>query len=173
MAVTQQFARVTPDRLERCRAAALASPGAGPDWDPPADDTLDTDWALWGLLRYCRDRVPDPDPRPIALLDRAIHGDPGGDIGFLDHPDFYDGIDGPPRLLVPAVVSDISRALDGVDLDEVLAELPTDSAEAAVACGFGGFSGDVRAYLVRHFTAARTFFHGAARQGMCVVVWCD
>ncbi|WP_432027193.1 hypothetical protein [Streptomyces sp. 1222.5] len=43
---------------------------------------------------------------------------------FLDHPEVYDGYDGPPRLLSPAAVSDISRALDEFALDDVLATLP-------------------------------------------------
>ncbi|GHI09321.1 hypothetical protein AQI88_31660 [Streptomyces cellostaticus] len=171
MAVTQQFARVAPDHLECCRATALDSPDADPGWDPPVDDTLDTDWALGGLLRYCRARVPDPGL--TALLERVIDGDPGGDIGFLDHPGFYDGIDGPPRILSPAAVSDICRALDRVDLDDVLSGLPADPAEAAVACGFGGFKGDVRAYPARHFTATRDFFRSAALLGICMLVWRD
>ncbi len=48
MALTQQFARVTPEYLDRCRATALDSAGASPGWDPPEADRLDTDWALWG-----------------------------------------------------------------------------------------------------------------------------
>lgn len=171
MALTQQFARVTPRHLERCRAAALASPDAAPDWAPPESDTLDTDWALWGLLRFCRG--PGADAATARLLDRVTGGDPGGDVGFLDHPDVHDGFGEPPRLLSAAAVSDISRALDGTNLDGVLARLPTAPPAAAAACGFPGFSGDLPAYLARHFTATRAFFREAARRGMCVVVWID
>ncbi|WP_432169678.1 hypothetical protein [Streptomyces sp. 1222.5] len=97
MALTQQFARITPAHLERCRASALDSVEAKPGWDPPAHDTLDA----------------------------------------LDHPEVYDGYDGPPRLLSPAAVSDISRALDEFALDDVLATLPADPSAAAAACGGG------------------------------------
>lgn len=78
MALTQQFARVDPEYLRRCRASALASPGAAPGWDPPEDDLLDTEWAVWGLIRYCRS--PGTDTDVAALLDRATSGDAGGDI---------------------------------------------------------------------------------------------
>ncbi|MFI6014744.1 DUF1877 family protein [Streptomyces sp. NPDC051243] len=172
MALTQQFARVTPEYLERCRASALDSPGAAPGWNPPPDDLLDTDWATWGLIAYCRSTGVDRDL--IALLDRAVSGDLGGDIGFLDHDEVYDGFDGSPRLLGPAAVTDIARRLDHIDLDAVLAHLPTATDDAAAACGFGrGFRGDVRSYLVEHFRAMREFYRGAARRGQCVVVWTD
>ncbi|MQY37081.1 hypothetical protein SRB17_50840 [Streptomyces sp. RB17] len=171
MPLTQQFARVTPTYLERCRASALDSPDAGPDWEPPDSDTLDADWALWGLLRYSRDRLGDV--ALTALLDRVTSGDPGGDVGFLDHPEVCDGFSDPPRLLSPAAVAHLSRALGGVDLDGALGGLPATVSEAASVCGFGGFTGDVRAYLARHFTATRAFFRVAAQQGMCVVVRTD
>ncbi|WP_128430583.1 DUF1877 domain-containing protein [Streptomyces cyaneus] len=145
MALTQQFARVTPAYLERCRTSARDSPGAAPGWEPPSDDLLDTDWAVWGLIRYCRTQGTEADL--IALLDRAVSGDPGGDI---------------------------ARALDAVDIDAVLADLPATTEGAAAACGFGrGFNGDVRDYLVGHFAAMRGCYGGAARRGQCVVVWTD
>ncbi|MFF4515105.1 hypothetical protein [Streptomyces mirabilis] len=74
MALTQQFARVTPEYLARCRGSALDSPGAAPHGDPPPDDVLDTDRALWGLLRYCRGtaRCAPPPRRPLALLEADI-----------------------------------------------------------------------------------------------------
>ncbi|MFJ7071152.1 DUF1877 family protein [Streptomyces sp. NPDC098781] len=173
MALTQQFARVTRDHLDQCRANALDSPGAAPGWDPPTEDLLDTDWATWGLIRYCRTARTD-QPDLVALLDRAISGDQGEDIGFLDHPEVYDGFTDPPQLLDAAAVTAIARALDAIALDEVLAELPTVDDDAAEACGFGrGFNGDVRDYLVRHFEAMREFYGGAARRGQCVVVWTD
>ncbi|MFI6357144.1 DUF1877 family protein [Streptomyces sp. NPDC050743] len=171
MALTQQFARVTPHYLEHCRATALASPDAAPGWAPPPTDTLDTDWALWGLLRFCRG--PGADAAAAYVLERVTGGAPAEDMDFLDHPDVHDGFGGPPRLLSVAAVSDISRALDETDLDALLARLPTAPPAAAVACGFPGFSGDLRAYLAGHFTAIRAFFREAARRGMCVVVWVD
>lgn len=71
-------------------------------------------------------------------------------------------------------MADIARALDAVDLDSLLADLPTTTEDAAAACGFErGFRGDVRACLVEHFTAMREFYGGAARRRQCVVVWID
>ncbi|MFJ8141704.1 DUF1877 family protein [Streptomyces sp. NPDC096013] len=172
MALTQQFARVTPEYLDRCRATALDSPGASPDWDPPEGDRLDTDWALWGLLHHSRSTAADPEL--IALLDRAVSGDPDGDVGFLDHAEVYDGFGDPPRLLAPAAVADIAAALTRVQLDELLSSLPASTADAAVACGFAaGFDGDVREYLAEHFVALREFYRTAARRTQCVVTWVD
>lgn len=131
MALTQQFARITPEYLEQCRARAADSPGAAPDWDPPPDDRLDTDWAVWGLLRHCRATAAGADL--ITLLDRAISGDPGGDVDFLDHVEVYDGFEAPPQLLTAAAVADIARALAFVDLQGVLADLPPTTEEAAAA----------------------------------------
>lgn len=86
----------------------------------------------------------------------------------------HDGIDGPPRLLGPATVAEIARALYAVDLDDLLAELPSHPMDAAAACGFvREFAGDVRDYLVEHFTAMQEFYGGAARRGQCMVVWTD
>jgi hypothetical protein len=171
MALTQQFARVTPRCLEHCRAAAVASPDAAPGWAPPPTDTLDTDWALWGLLRFCRGM--GADAAAAGALDRLTGGAPAEDMDFLDHPDVHDGFGGPPRLLSAAAVSAISRALDDTDLDAILARLPTAPPAAAAACGLPGFSGDVGAYLAGHFTTTRAFFREAARRGMCVVAWVD
>ncbi|MEV8434358.1 DUF1877 domain-containing protein [Streptomyces chartreusis] len=135
MALTQQFARIAPEYLERCRVSAAESPGAAPDWNPPPEDRLDTDWAIWGLIRYCRTTAADADL--ITLLDRATSGDPDGDVDFLDHVEVHDGFDGPPQLLTAAAVADIARALASVDVQGVLADLPLTTGEAAAACGFG------------------------------------
>ncbi|GAB7102790.1 hypothetical protein JCM4814A_11040 [Streptomyces phaeofaciens JCM 4814] len=171
MALTQQLARVSPACLERCRESALDTPGAAPGWDPPDTDLLDTDWGVWGLLWYARRTgVAEGLTAPIA---RAVDGDPGGDVGFLDHDEVYDGFGDPPRLLTAQSVREVTRALDGIDLDTLLTDLPASPAEAARACGFRGFDGDVREYLVRHFHALREFYREAARRGLCVVVWID
>ena len=170
MALTQQFARVSPAYLSRRQETALDSPGAAPGWNPPDEDLLDTDWGVWGLIWYCRSR--GAPPAVIALLRRAVDGDEA--VGFLDHDEVYDGFDGPPHALTPAAVADLARALEALDLDALLADLPTDSAEAAAACGFReGFNGDVRAYLTHHFTAMREFYGEAARRGWYVVMWVD
>ncbi|MFE2689174.1 DUF1877 domain-containing protein [Streptomyces mirabilis] len=141
----------------------------GPNGEPPPDDVLDTDWALWGLRRYCRGTARCA---PLhAALDRALSGD--ADIGFLDHDEVYDGCTDPPRLLAPAAVDEITRAPLEADIDQVLAGLPDAPAAAASAVGFQGFRGDVRVYLVEHFLALCTFFRGARLRGQCVIVWID
>lgn len=68
----------------------------------------------------------------------------------------------------------IAHALNAVDLDGLLADLPSAGRDAAAACGFdGGFDGDVRPYLAAHFTAMREFYAEAARRGHGVVVRVD
>ncbi|WP_416963409.1 DUF1877 family protein [Streptomyces sp. Agncl-13] len=172
MALTQQFARVTNEYLDTCRTSALDSSGGSPGWDPPDGDLLDTGWALWGLIRYCRST--GADPQLTALLDRAVSGDPGGDVGFLDHDEVYDGFGDPPRLLAPTAVADIAAALDRVRLGDLLADLPASTEVAAAVCGFGaGFDGDVREHLTEHFVAVREFYRAAARHTQCVVTWVD
>ncbi|KQW13187.1 hypothetical protein [Streptomyces sp. Root369] len=172
MALTQQFARVAPEYLERCRASALDSPGAVPNWDPPAEDLLDAGWAAWGLIRHCRGSGAAPGT--LALLERAVSGDPDGDVDFLDHDEVYDGFTDPPRLLGPTAVADIAHGLEAIDVGALLADLPASPAEAAAVCGFGpGFVGDVGAHLVEHLAAMRQFYREAAHRGWCVVVWVD
>ncbi|MEU3840270.1 DUF1877 family protein [Streptomyces sp. NPDC028635] len=172
MALTQQFARVTPEYLERCRQSALDSPGAAPGWDPPASDLLDTGWASWGLAAYCRST--GADPALADLIDRAVSATFGQTAGYLDHDEVYDGFTDPPRVLDPAEVEKIARDLRDVDVDTVLAGLPSDAAEATEMCGhLESFSGDVRAHLGERFAALREFYDGAARRGQCVVVWID
>ncbi|WP_406166332.1 DUF1877 domain-containing protein [Streptomyces sp. NBC_00996] len=171
MALTQQFARVSPEYLAQCRESALGSPGAAPGWAPPSRDLLDADWALWGLIWYCRKTAAHP--RLVDVLGRALTGDPGGDIGFLDHDEVYDAVADPPGLLAPAAVDEITRALFDVDIGRVLADLPQSPEAAASVVGFEGFRGNVRDYLVEHFLALRAFFRGAQLRGQCVVVWID
>ncbi|MGW0835521.1 hypothetical protein [Streptomyces prunicolor] len=84
---------------------------------------------------YCRSAGADPGS--IAVLDRAVSGDPDGNVGFLDHDEVYDGFGDPPRLLTPAAVADISAALDRLQLGDLLADLPTSTEVAAAVCGFG------------------------------------
>ncbi|MEV5380518.1 DUF1877 domain-containing protein [Streptomyces nondiastaticus] len=171
MALTQQLARVSPQYLARCRRTAEDSPGKAPGWDPPDRDTLDLGWALWGLARFFR--RSGVDAVLTAALERSFSGDSADDAGFLDHPTVHDGFDGPPALLAPAAVSEICRVLGTADIDEVLELLPRDGEEAAKMCGFGGFSGDLAAYLRGHFTALRGFYADASARGLAVVAWVD
>ncbi|MFD5503912.1 DUF1877 domain-containing protein [Streptomyces sp. NPDC127061] len=171
MALTQQLARVSPQYLAQCRAAAEVSPDGNPDWDPPAEDTVDLDWAIWGLIWFCqRMRIEGPC---VQVLKRSISGDPGGDIEFLDHPGVYDGFDSPPALLAPAAVAEVARGLAALDIGEVLSCLPADHLEAAETCGFRGFNGHPREYLVEHFGLLQSFYLIASRRGLAVLTWPD
>ncbi|MFD4557619.1 DUF1877 family protein [Streptomyces sp. NPDC058469] len=129
-------------------------------------------WAIWGLIHYCRST--NAAPKLIALLDRAVSGDPDGNVGFLDHDEVYDGFCDPPRMLAPAAVADIAAALDRVQLGKLLADMPASTEVAATACGFGaGFDADAREHLTEHFAAMREFYRTAARHTQCVVTWVD
>lgn len=172
MALTQQLARVSPEYLATCRRTAAESPEGGPGWDPPEGDTLDLDWGIWGLLWYChRAQI---DGQHLSVLERPITGDPSDDIGFLNHPDVYDGFGDPPTLLSPTAVGELASDLGTLDLDRLLRGLPQSQSEAAVACGLGeGFNGNPRDYLVQHFTSLRDFYAEAHRRGFCVLAWVD
>ncbi|MER5478370.1 DUF1877 family protein [Streptomyces sp. NPDC002734] len=141
--------------------------GRGPQWDPPAADTLDLDWAIWELCRLCRHMRPGAPQLPVLL--RAVQGDDDGALPFLDHDTVYDGFDGPPAHLPPEAVGEVARALAAMDIGAVLETLPA----YREAGGFAGFTGDVRTYLVRHFTLLREFYRVAHERGWCVVVWVD
>lgn len=170
MALTQQLARVTPQYLTQCRAAAAVSPDGNPDWDPPAGDTVDLDWAIWGLIGFCqRMRIEDPC---IQVLTRSISGDSDG-VEFLDHPGVYDGFDAPPAVLAPAVVAEVARELSALDVGEILSGLSVDPLTAAEACGFRGFNGHPREYLVEHFGLLQSFYLIAGRRGLAVLTWTD
>ncbi|MEU6343654.1 DUF1877 family protein [Streptomyces sp. NPDC046977] len=171
MALTQQLARVTPRYLEQCRQNAAASPDNDPQWDPPQDDTLDLDWAIWGLISFFR--WAHVDTKHLDALDRSISGDNSSDVACLDHPEVYDGFDAPPALLAHTEVAQVADILNAIDLDQALSLLPSNSTEAAQACGFEGFNGHPRDYLVQHFTALRSFYNTAAQRGLAVVTWVD
>ncbi|MFF9573201.1 DUF1877 domain-containing protein [Streptomyces sp. NPDC014685] len=171
MALTQQLARVSPQYLAQCRATAEVSADSNPGWDPPSEDTVDLDWAIGGLLWFCqRMRIEGPC---VQVLQRSISGDPGGGIEFLDHPEIHDGFGSPPALLAPAAVVEVARGLAALDIDEVLSCLPADHWEAAEACGFRGFNGHPRKYLVEHFELLQSFYLTAGRRGLAVLVWTD
>lgn len=171
MALTQQLARVTPQYLAQCRAAAAMSSDGNPDWDPPEEDAVDLDWAIWGLIWFCQ-RM-QIEEQCIQNLQRSIAGDSGGDVEFLDHPEVYDGFDAPPALLAPAAVAEVARDLATMDIDDMLSHLPADSFAAAEACGFRGFNGHPRTYLAEHFALLQSFYRVAGQRGLAVVAWID
>ncbi|SNT51957.1 hypothetical protein SAMN05216252_13356 [Actinacidiphila glaucinigra] len=167
MALTQQLARVSLRYLEVCREAARISPVGDPQWDPPADDTLDLDWAIWELLWFYR-RM-QPDARQIPVLQRAISGDSDSTVSFLNHSAVYDGFDAPPTLLTPAAVSQVAGELATMNIGPLLETLPA----YREAGGFSRFIGDPRTYLVDHFTLLRRFYSAASKREMAVVTWVD
>jgi hypothetical protein len=167
MALTQNLARVSHRYLEWCRGAAASAPDGDPRWNPPEEDILDLDWAVWELLAFYR-RI-QPDSPHISILERSIRGDSHDAVAFLDHPEVYDGFDGPPALLAPAAVAEVARALAAMTLDSLLEALPA----YRVAGGFPAFSGDPGAYLAEHFAHLQSFYGIAGRHGMAVVVWVD
>jgi hypothetical protein len=171
VALTQQLARVSEAYLARCRRAAETGPGGDPAWDPPQGDTVDLEWGIWHLIRFCQGA--GVDEKHIAALRRSVDGDLGGDIAFLDHPGVYDGFTSPPALLAPAAVAEIARALDRMDLDAILGRLPANNTEAARPRGLEGLTGDPRAYLAGHVNALRSFYTTASRRGLAVVAWTD
>ncbi|MFI9227914.1 DUF1877 family protein [Streptomyces rimosus] len=171
MALTQQLARVSEAYLAQCRRNAAASADGDPEWNPPDEDVLDLDWAVWGLLRYCREA--DVACEWTAAVQRSIEGENADSVRFLDHPEVYDGFGTPPALLAPPVVAEVARRLDAIDMDSLLRGLPADAASAAAVCGFGAFHGDLRKYLEDHVAALTDFYRGAARRGMAVVEWVD
>ncbi|WP_406364514.1 DUF1877 family protein [Streptomyces sp. NBC_00645] len=167
MALTQQLARVSQQYLDRCCGVAASASDGDPDWDPPDEDTLDLDWAIWQLLAFYR-RM-QPDAWQIAVVERSIRGDRSDTIAFLDHPGMYDGFDGPPALLAPAAVTEVAHALAGMDIGHLLERLPAYRDLG----GFSAFSGDPLAYLAEHFDLLQSFYGIAGRRGMAVVVWVD
>lgn len=170
MGLTQQLARVSPEYLEQCRRTAAAAPDGDPQWDPPDEDTLDLDWAIWGLIRFCGRSETDAGHRDI--LQRSIEGDAGG-VEFLDHREVHDGFDAPPALHSPAAVAKLAEALNTIDLHQTLTHLPQDAKEAAQACGFEWKDTHPRAYLTRHFTALRDFYNTASQRNQAILTWVD
>lgn len=170
MALTQQLARVPPRYLEQCREAARTSPAGDPRWDPPAHDTLNLGWGIWGIWEllgfYERMR---PDARHLPVLRRAVGGDSASGVSFLDHAAVYDGFGAPPALLTPAAVRRVAGELAVMDIGPLLETLPAYRA----AGGFSRFAGDPRAYLVGRFTLLRGFYAAAGERGMAVLTWID
>ncbi|MET7943470.1 DUF1877 domain-containing protein [Streptomyces sp. NPDC005302] len=167
MALTQQLARVPLHYLDRCREASTSSPDGDPLWNPPEDDTLDLDGAIWELLRFCRQMRPGHPG--IGILERSIDGDAEAPVAFLDHIEFYDGFGGPPALLDPSAVTEVARGLAGLHIDPLLTTLPAYRA----AGGLEGFGGDPASYFTEGLARLRSFYRVAGRRGWAVVVWVD
>ncbi|MGW9211254.1 DUF1877 family protein [Embleya sp. NPDC055664] len=142
------------------------------------DDCLDLNWDAWPLPALFR--RAGLESASVAAIDRALDGDPGGDIAFLDHDGVYDGMSEPPALLAPGAVAEIAAALDAIDADRVLAAIPPTAEETATVFRFR--VEDIVALmagigLVPYVTGAldrlRAFYAEAARRDLAMVVWID
>ncbi|MFI5530612.1 DUF1877 domain-containing protein [Kitasatospora sp. NPDC051853] len=171
MALHQQLARVSTAYLDGCRRAAAAAPDADPGWGPPDGDTLDLDWALWGLVRYLR--WAEEEPELLRTLERSIDGDGPEEIPYLDHLEVYDRFGDPPSLLSPPVVAELAARLGAVNPEAVFAAFPQERELVEEACGLGPVDGDVREWLALHLAALREFYREAAARELAVVAWVD
>ncbi|MFJ5120472.1 DUF1877 domain-containing protein [Kitasatospora sp. NPDC088548] len=170
MAVTQQLARVSVEYLEACRTRAEESSDGDHQWDPPAADSLDLDWAPSMLARVCE--IAGVDDSRLAGLRRATDGGAVLDVGFLADP--HIGPFGPaPAALAPFEVERVSDLVTGIDFQAALAALPSDDhAAGALIAAEDGFRG-LRTYLTVHFDALREFYAEASKRGLAVVLWWD
>ncbi|MFC8193929.1 DUF1877 domain-containing protein [Streptomyces sp. NPDC060006] len=174
MAVTQQLARIPTEYLAACRHSADTSPDRDPQWDPPACDVLDLDWAPIPLARL--GEVAGLNEVPLDALRRATAGDTALDLGFLDTPPHGIAPFGPaPTALSAAQVARVSELLGQIDLPALLSAVPTDNREAGALIGHGSgkLTGSPREYLLKHFNAVRDFYLDAARRHLLVVLWWD
>ncbi|MEU6310687.1 DUF1877 domain-containing protein [Streptomyces sp. NPDC047014] len=173
MALTQQLARVPAGYLADRRQATGASPDSDPQWDPPADDVLDLDWAPALLKRL--GEVAGLDEAPLDALRQALDGDTALDLGFLDTPPHAIApFGGTPTGLGVLEVAYVSALLNQIDISTLLTALPADEHEACSVVGqVGAISGGLRAYLLDHFNALRDFYRDAAERRLVVVLWWD
>jgi hypothetical protein len=166
VAVTQQLTRVDLAEVERCTASVdeLAALCAfrGPD-----DDYLDLDWAPAPLERAAR--AAGVEQRLLALLVLATTGGAEVNPAYRDHPDTI--FEHPVSWIGPDRVAEVSRGLDA------LAGVGFPSAEVAAAAYAGDppevTPDDPAGYLAESFADLRTFYAGAARRGLCTVLWWD
>ncbi|MGP8304486.1 DUF1877 family protein [Streptomyces inhibens] len=166
MAVTQQLARVSRAYLTRCRTSAAANPHADPEWDPPADDSIDLDWSPRFLTNACQ--LAGVDSCTLEALNRALNGDP--DVSVLHHPEAMGGFGPPPTVLTPDSVAHVAAKLAELDWDSVLSAIPADRRETLAD---DHFSADPLAYLTTHFMALKNFYAEAAQRELFVVLWWD
>jgi hypothetical protein len=168
MAVTQQLARVSGEYLDRCRTLAAASPDADPEWNPPADDRIDLDWAPSFLIDACK--LAGVDTCTLEALMRALDGAPDIDVSVLHHPEATGSFGPCPTALGPDSVARLAAKLTELDWEKTLAAIP-ENRRGTIAGD--RFTGNPPAYLTNHFTTLRDFYVGAAQRGLFVVLWWD
>ncbi|MDH6542945.1 DUF1877 family protein [Streptomyces sp. SPB4] len=173
MAVTQQLARIPEGYLAACRQAAAASLDGDHQWDPPAYDVLDLDWAPALLKRV--GEVAGLEEVHLDALRRATGGDAALDLGFLNTPPHAIApFGGTPTGLDASQVARVSELLGRIDMPALLTALPADEHDAASLIGqVGSITGGLRPYLLHHFNALRHFYLDAASRHLHVVLWWD
>jgi hypothetical protein len=169
VAITQQLARVSAEELAASRRSADELHKICSFELRPKEDYADLDWAGSALTRVCE--LAGLDARTLAMLRRALDGDTEVNAAYRDHPDTV--WEHPVTGLEPAAVARVSRALQGVEPQAVLAALPSSLQKVKAAIGWKDFEGDLPEYLTRHFTALRSFYEEAARRDLAVVLWWD
>jgi Domain of unknown function (DUF1877) len=168
MAVTLQFARITPAQLSECRRSVAVLDRLCSFELVPESDHLDLDWAYDGVIRMCEHaRVGD-----VPAVRRAMTGEDEVNPAYRDQP--YTVIE-QPRVLEPHDVIALSAVLRGIDLAQAFSKLPSDL--QAIKETLGGtlteFIGDPRDYLTEHFSSLREFYTAAADRRLAIVIWCD
>ncbi|MEE1735793.1 DUF1877 domain-containing protein [Streptomyces sp. BE147] len=174
MAITQQLARVSAEYLASCRTRAAESSDGDHQWDPPAADSLDLDWAPAMLIRVCE--IAGIDDSRLAALRQATDGGVVLDVGFLNAHPHAIGLFGPtPTGLEAIEVERVSDLLGDVDFRAALAALPSDDHMARMLIGHGAESltHGPGTYLRVHFDALREFYEGASKRGLVIVSWWD
>ncbi|SBT51108.1 DUF1877 family protein [Micromonospora auratinigra] len=160
MAVTQQLARLSADRLAACRASADELARLCGYELLPSTAYLDLDWSPAPLLR-----AAELGAVPTDALRRALTGD----VAIGPAP----WVDEPVTALEPAAVADVAQALGALDPTVVLAAVPADAAAAAALLGLPDFAGHPRPYLHRHVSALSDFYRYAAGHRLAVALWWD
>ncbi|WP_422733846.1 DUF1877 family protein [Micromonospora sp. WMMD558] len=163
MAVTQQLARLSADRLAACRRSVEELDKLRSFELLPSSDHLDLDWSPGPILRACE--LGQVASAGLTALRRAFAGDAEINPAYrVEHS---------VRALEPDAVADVARVLRTVDPEAALAAVPLDAAAALAALGMPAFDGHPLAYLRHHLAAVRDFYLHAARHRLAVALWWD
>ncbi|MFY1596941.1 hypothetical protein [Micromonospora sp. WMMD737] len=163
MAVTQQLARLSADRLAACRRSVEELDRLCSFELLPSSDHLDLDWSPGPILRACE--LGQVTPASLTALRRALAGD--GEINPAYRTEH------PVTALEPDAVADVTGLLGYANPEAALAAVPLDAAAALAALGMPAFDGHPQAYLQHNLAALRDFYVHAARRRLAVALWWD